>query len=103
VPAAQPKQLLEVEDPTIMEYVPVGQLAQLDAPVIAEYVPATQLRQTPEEAALTEVENVPATQLVHALTETAPSVADQVPSLHDTLKIQLISFNNINSNTTHPP
>jgi hypothetical protein len=61
------------------------------------------LRQTPEEAALTEVENVPATHLVHALTETAPSVADQVPSLHDTLKIQFISFDNINSNTTPPP
>jgi hypothetical protein len=61
------------------------------------------LRQTPEEAALTEVENVPATHLVHALTETAPSAADQVPSLHDTMKIQFISFNNINSNTIPLP
>ena len=55
---------------------PAGQLVQLEAPVILTYVPAAQLTQVDSELAAIDAEYVPVVQPRQVATEVAPTVVE---------------------------
>ena len=84
LPAAQFKHVLDVEAPTVAEYVPAPQSTQPAPP--REYLPARQFTQSVDELAPV-AEDLPAWQLKHVLIALAPTVSEYFPvpqSLHAT-------------------